>query len=960
MTDSFYKPLELERRILDFWRKKKLLEKYLNMRRGRKRFSFMDGPPTANNPMGVHHAWGRTYKDLYLRFKTMQGFDARKQPGFDCQGLWVEVGVEKELGFKTKKDIERFGIGKFTEKCEEAVFKWVKIWIELSERLGMWMDWKNPYLTLTDKNIEYVWYFLKVCFEKGWLYKGFKVLPWCPRCGTSLSQHEVASGYKELVHKAVYLKFPIKNKQNEFLLVYTTTPWTLPADVAAAVHPDLTYVKVQQENEKYILCENLLSVLVGNFEVVEKFKGKDLEGLEFAAPLQELPLQKNVKHRVVLSKVVSSEEGTGIVHIAPGHGPEDYEIGLKYKLPVLSPIDEAAVFDSSAGWLEGKNTKEANELIIEFLRKKNLIYKITDIKHSYPTCWRCGEELVFRTGEEWFIKTGEIKAKLIKAVKKVKFYPGWAQKSMLDWLENLRDWNISRKRYYGLPLPFWQCEEGHIEVIGSKTELKKRAVRGFDQLKELHRPWIDNVLIKCRSCKKEMKRITEIGDVWLDAAVVFFSTLDYLDDRKYWSKWFPADFTTEMHEQLKLWFYATLFVSMTLENKAPYKSVLAHAMVLDETGREMHKSWGNVIWADEALDKMGADTMRWMYSSQNPGIDLKFGYTPAKEIQRTLNVFYNTGKYVQTYCETNGYKPGRIPRLDLASRWIFSRLESVKQNVTKYLDDLKPQLATKEIEEFFLNDFSRYYIHIIRSKVKPGYPGKDKDAALFTIYDVMFNLLRLLAPFLPFFTEDLYQNYFKKFVKKASIHFTDWPEVNKKLINKELEEDMQIVKKVIEAASAARNSAGLKLRWPIRQVLIQSKDKKVKNAVDNLNEILLSMTNSKEVRVVKSVGGEFSEADFDFGKVFVDKKLDEKLLEEAMIRELIRSIQDLRKKKGFKVHQFISLTLNSDHSTNNILKKYLRDLKKEVGAKKIEIGSIKGKNRGHLEFENKKIDIAFD
>lgn len=958
---TVYEPIEIEKRILDFWTKNDLEKKSFKLREGKKTFSFFDGPPTANNPMGVHHAWGRTYKDIYLRFKTMQGFDVRKQPGFDCQGLWVEVGVEKELGFKTKKDIEKFGLDKFTEKCKETVYTWVKLWIELSKKLGMWMDWENVYLTMSDANNEMVWYFLKRCHEKNWLYIGNRSLPWCPRCGTSLSQHEVSSSYAEVTHTAVFLKFPLKEKKNEFLLVYTTTPWTLPADVAAAVHPDLDYVRVKQGNEVYILCESLLSALNGKYEILEKFKGKKLEGNVFIGPMQDLPIQKDVVHRVIVSDIVSGAEGTGIVHIAPGHGPEDFELGVKLKLPVLCPVDEDGKLDSTAGWLAGKNVKDANKLILDDLQKRGLVYKITEIKHSYPLCWRCKEELIFRTEEGWFIRANEIKPKLIEEAKKLKFFPDWAQKSMLDWLTNLRDWNISRKRYYGLPLPFWKCENNHLEIIGTREELKKKAIRGMDQLKELHRPWIDKVILKCPKCGKEMKRIPEVGDCWLDAGVVPFSTLNYLNDKNYWKRWFPADFITEMHEQVRLWFYSMLFISVTLADRRPYNSVLAHGMVLDEKGREMHKSWGNVIWADEALNKIGADVMRWMYCLANPGVALPFGYTPANEVKKALNVLYNTGIYVITYCEANNYKPKKIARPDVASRWILSRLETLKGNVVKYLNDLRPNLAARELQEFFLNDFSRFYVHIIRSKVKPGNESKGKDAILSTLYTVMFDLLKMLAPFMPFLTEELYQKYFKDFEKKESIHFTDFPVQNKELMDKKLEEEMEIAKQVVESCLAARNSAGIKLRWPIREVLVVPSDKKVIPAIKTLEEIISDLCNSKSVKIVKQVKKEgLAEFSFDLGKVYISKKLDEKLLEEALMRELVREVQDLRKKSGFVVKDKIALSLGSDEKTNKLLVKNKKLLAREVGAKTVVIGPVKDKFKGKLEFEEKKIEIAFD
>jgi len=466
--------------------------------------------------------------------------------------------------------------------------------------------------------------------------------------------------------------------------------------------------------------------------------------------------------------------------------------------------------------------------------------------------------------------------------------------------------------------------------------------------------------LKCPECGKEMKRITEVGDCWLDAGVVPFSTLNYLNDRKYWKKWFPADFITEMHEQVRLWFYSMLFISSTLVGRRPYDSILAHGMVLDEKGREMHKSWGNVIWADEALGKIGADVMRWMYCLASPGIALPFGYTPANEVKKALNVLYNTGIYVITYCEANNYKPKKIKRPDVASRWILSRMETLKGNVIKYLDDLKPNLAARELQNFFLNDFSRFYVHIIRPKVKPGNESKEKEMILSTLYTVMLNLLKLLAPFMPFITEELYQNYFRKFEGKESVHFIDFPVQSKALIDKKLEEQMDVAKQVIESCLAARNSAGIKLRWPIKEVFVATSDKNAKSAIKSLEDIILDMCNSKSVKIVKEIGkGDFAEASFDFGKVYISKKLDEKLLEEALLRELVREVQDLRKKNGFVVKDKIALCLSSDEKTEKLLEKNRQFLAGEVGAKSVAVGSVEGKFKGKIEFEDKEINIGF-
>jgi len=897
-----YNPQEIEKKILRFWERNKLFEKSMKLRKRNKTFSFMDGPPTANNPMGVHHSWGRTYKDLYLRLKTMQGFDNRKQPGFDCQGLWVEVGVEKELGFKTKKDIEKFGIERFTNRCKDNVLNYVKVWVDLSKKLGMWMNWENPYLTMSDTNIEYVWYFLKKCHRKGWLYKGLKVLPWCSRCGTSLSSHEVAVGYKEKTHPAIFVKFPIKDRENEFLLIYTTTPWTLISNVAVAAHPDAEYLKVKVDDEILILAKDLVDTLIedkdyGSLGIIY---GRELVELQYENPMKDsLPIQWNITGKVVLSdKYVNLEEGTGLVHIAPGHGPEDYEIGEEYKLPVLSPIDESGIFDETAGFASGKTAKEASELVLEKLRERGLLYKESTLTHSYPCCWRCDEELIYRTGKEWFISSEQIKPRLLREAKKVKWYPEWAQKSMLDWLKNLKDWNISRKRYFGLPLPFWQCDNGHIEVIGSKKELKKKSIKGFKELKELHRPWIDNVILKCPKCKKEMRRVPETGDCWLDAGVVFFSTLKYLEDKKHWKKWFPADFITEMHEQVRLWFYATLFTSVTLENRTPYKSVLAHAMVLDENYKEMHASAGNAIWADEALEKMGGDVMRWMYCKQNPGYPLPFGYTPAKEVKRILNILFNTTKFLKTYCDVNKFKKTRPRDFDKSSKWILSRLQTVKLNVTKYLEELKPHLASKELEDFFLYDLSRWYGHIIREDIKPGLKRKYKKTMLYTFYVVMLDTLKLLSPFIPFLTEFLYQDFFKKFERKESIHLCDWPKVEKKLLDKKLERQMEIAKKVVEASNAIRHEKGFKLKYALQSLTV-SGEKEVLSSVKKLKAVIERLASVEAVKIgVLKIGKEF-----DGGKLVLDTKPTPKLKEKWKVSECIRGVQKHRKELKLSISQ---------------------------------------------------------
>ena len=502
-----YNQQETEKEILEFWKEKKIFDKLRKKNRGKKRWSFLDGPITANNPMGVHHAWGRTYKDLFQRFKAMQGFDQRFQNGFDSQGLWVEREEEKDLGLKNKADIEKFGILNFIKSCKKRIEKFSKIQTEQSIRLGQWMDWGNSYYTMSDNNQLHNWYLIKTYFENGWLYKGKDAVPWCPRCGTASSKHDIVTeGYKEISHKALFMRFPVKGKKNEYFLIFTTTPWTVPANVAVAVNEKINYVKVEQGKDYYWLAEKTLGQLKDNYKIVEKKKGRELEEMKYDMPYSSFEEQKNSPHKVVLWDLASEEEGTGIVHIAPGCGAEDHDLGKKLGLPAISPLDDAGIYEKKWGKLSNKKYSEVNELVLKDMEERGFVYKIELYKHRYPHCWRCGEELVFRLVDEWYIKCKEIREKLIKENKKIKWFPEYGKIRQEDWFENMSDWLISRKRYWGLPLPIWECKCGNMEVIGSLKELKDKSIdkSKVDKIPEIHRPWIDEIKIKCKKCGKEM------------------------------------------------------------------------------------------------------------------------------------------------------------------------------------------------------------------------------------------------------------------------------------------------------------------------------------------------------------------------------------------------------------------------------------------------------------------------
>jgi len=793
-----YEFKEIEKHVLDFWKKKKIFEKLMKKNKGKKTWSFIDGPITANNPMGVHHAWGRTYKDLFHRFKAMQGHEIRYQNGFDCQGLWVEREEEKNLGLKSKGDIEKFGILKFVKACKKRAEKFSKIQTEESIKLGYWMDWDNSYYTMSDENNLHNWMLLKTYFENKWLYKGKDSVPWCPRCGTASSKHDIVTeGYIEVKHKGLFMRFPVKGKSKEYFLIFTTTPWTVPANVALAVNKKVNYIKIETEGKKYWLAEKRLSEIKGKYKKLEKKKGSQLEGMEYLMPYKDFKFQKNFPHKVVLWNLASEEEGTGIVHIAPGCGSDDFKLGKEINLPAISPLNEAGIYEEEYGEYSGKKYSDVNKLVLEDMEKKGFVYKIEDYQHRYPHCWRCGEELVFRLVDEWYVKSNEIRNRLIKANESVKWYPEYGKIRQKDWFENMSDWLISRKRYWGLPLPIWECSCGNVEVIGSLKELREKAIdkKKVDKLPEIHRPWIDEIKIKCKKCKKPVSRIIDVGDVWLDAGIVPFSTLNYLTKKEYWKKWYPADVVSEnMPGQYRGWFNALFWAGVTLTNKAPFKSLFGYESLKDEKGEEMHKSKGNAIWFDEAVEKIGADTMRLLYGLQDPGQELKFGFGVLKEPRNRINILYNLSRLIEDS------KIKKISNIKIEDKWILSRFNSLIKIYTDELENLHPHTAIRALQDFWLNDLSRGYIQIVRNRI-----SEEDKAVEFILNEIYVNLTKLCAPIIPFIAEKIWQDLkVKKIVKEESVHLCELPQYDKKKIDKKLEEKFYIAFQIIEKGLAER------------------------------------------------------------------------------------------------------------------------------------------------------------
>ncbi len=855
----------MERARLAWWRQTGMMQKYLHRNdRATKRWSFVDGPITANNPMGVHHAWGRTYKDIWQRFKTMQGFKQRYQNGFDGQGLWVEVEVEKELGFKSKRDIESFGIDRFVELCKERVLKFAGVQTEQSVRLGYWMDWDNSYHTMSDENNYTIWHFLKVCHERGWLYEGTDVMPWCPRCGTGISNQEIATeGYVDIEHASPYLRFPLEGRDGESLLVWTTTPWTLSSNVAAAVHPEMTYVKARQGSEAFYLAKGRLSALRGEYTVEREMKGAELVGLRYRGPYDELPAQKGVVHRVVPWDEVSEAEGTGIVHIAPGAGAEDFALGKEHGLAVIAPLDDSGTFVEGFGWLTGKEAAQVPQEIFADLRSKGLLYHVERYRHRYPTCWRCSTELVFRLVSEWFISMKELRGLIADVTRKIKWVPEFGVERELDWLRNMDDWMISKKRYWGLALPIFKCTScGQFEVVGSETELKQRAVEGWELFAghSPHRPWVDAVKIACSKCGAKVSRILDVGNPWLDAGIVPFSTLGYRNDRAHWQEWFPADWISESFPgQFRNWFYSLLTMSTVLENREPFKSVFSYALMRDEKGEEMHKSKGNAVWFDDAAEKAGVDAMRWLSFACNPALNLNFGYATIDEVRRRFIIpLWNVYNFFVTYARLDGFDPTKSSAPAATApldRWIVSELNTLVADVTRCLEDFNPQEAARRVEEF-VEGLSNWYVRRSRRRFWKSESDEDKLAAYHTLYECLVTLTKLVAPAIPFLAEELHQNLVRSVDAGApeSVHLCDWPVADESKVDAGLAEATQLAMRVASLGRAARSKAKTRVRQPLSAILVHTKTPEEAEALRRVEDQVLDELNVKALEPLADEG----------------------------------------------------------------------------------------------------------
>ncbi len=969
----------LEREILALWEREATFAKVRAKNAEGPRFSFFDGPVTANKSLAVHTAWGRTLKDVFQRYKALRGYHQRYQNGFDCQGLWIEVGVERELGLNSKREIEEYGLAEFARKCRDVVAKSSADLTKGSIRLGQWMDWGNDYFTFSDTNIEYIWRFLQHVNDRGWLVMGHRSTEWCPRCGTSISAHELHGHYEERRDPSLYVRFPLLNRDSEWIVVWTTTPWTLPANVAAAVNPDADYGLL--ENGEWVACARFPE------ETFTKVvKGSELVGLEYTGPFDVLEPGSKVEHRVIPWDDVALDTGTGIVHIAPGCGGEDFELSKVHDLDVLTPVDESGRFYPDYGWLHGLSTGEAAEQIVGDLGDRGLLVRAETAAHSYPFCWRCHTPLIFRLSDDWFIAVDELRQPLLDANGTVEWTPAYMGKRMDDWLRNMGDWNISRRRYYGLPLPFYPCACGHLNVIGSRAELEERALGGLEQLEELRRPWIDAVQIACAECGEPVQRVEEVGDVWLDAGIVPFSTLGWqspeyvpegyatgaakglttadLPDNATWEQWFPADWVSEMREQIRLWFYSQLLMSVALTGRAPFKKVLGYEKMLDEHGKEMHGSWGNMIDAEDAFARMGADVMRWQYCAQPPDRNLLFGFGPAQEIKRRLLTLWNSAKFLADYGAIESFRPvyadldngGPDAELQPLDRWLVERTAQLVEEAQGGYERWLTVDVTRAFDAY-VDDLSNWYIRRSRRRFWDG------DAtALRTLWFGLVQGLRVIAPVMPFLAEHLWQALVADVAEDAptSVFLAGWPDARPP--DAGLLAEVAELRTVVALGHQARSAAGLKLRQPLRRIVVEGAPLAAAHAAEISEELrvkevelghvdaelrvkphlpVLGPKLGRELGAVRAAlqsgdfedlgGGRFRAAGHELGPdevlveragkdgwavagadgvtVALETAVDDELALEGRVYELIHRVNSMRKDAGLELTDRIVLTL---------------------------------------------------
>ena len=945
-----------EQQVLKFWQQKKTYEKLKQKNKRGKRFYFLQGPPYTSGKLHIGHALNNCLKDTVLRQKRMLGLNVWDRAGYDMHGLPTENAVQKLLKLRDKKAILQFGLKKFIKECKKFALARVKEMDADLMSFGVWLDFKNAYYPLDNDFMSNEWLLIKKAYEQKRLYKGKKIMHWCASCETALAKHELE--YENVKDTSIFLKFKIKDKKNEFLIIWTTTPWTIPFNLGVMVNPEIKYVKAKVNEEVWIIAKALANVVITSvfekkFKILGEFKGKSLEGLEYEHPLNELKdIYKDLKkkhkniHTVLLSEeYVATDTGSGLVHCAPGCGPEDFEIGKKYDIPAFNTLDEKGVLNDFNGMIAKKDDSK----IVELLKKKGSLLAETEVEHEYPFCWRCHKQVIFRATEQWFLKIEGLIPFMLKENEKVEWVPKWAKEAFDSWTKSLRDNGITRQRYWGTPVPIWKCDScNNIEVIGSEEELKKKAITKIPE--DLHKPDIDSVKLKCK-CGKEMDRILDVLDVWLDAGTTSWNCLYYPKKQEYFKKWFPADFILEGNEHIRLWFSMLAICSSIVFKKSCFKSAFIHGMILDWQGTKMSKSLGNIISPYEVVDKVGVDIFRYYMTEARAGENMNFSWEDLKIKQRNIQILWNIKNYLVELSKLHKFNPSKNkPSLEIEEKYMLSKVNSTIKKVSELFEKYKLDETIKPIENLYL-ELSRFYIQLIREEIVFGNKEK-KKAIIWTIYNTLLNCLKIFSPVCPFITEAIFQELKKEFkLKEESIHLCFWPKADEKAINKKLEQNFILAQEIIEKTLAARSEAGIGIRWPLGTLTIVTNQK----LSSELQKVVMKQTNIKNIRIKTNKTKKL--------EIKLDTKLTTELEAEGYAREIARFIQGARKKAGLNKKQSISLQVFCDKKLQKYIDKYKSFIKERVNASKF---SIKEKIEGKFaheyakEIKKNKIKISFN
>ncbi len=960
---------ETEARILEFWDKNRIYPKAKEKGKGKKIFYYLDGPPYTNEKIHIGHAWGKALRDSILRYKRMNGLDVWDRAGFDMHGLPIEKAVEKKLGIKDKDEIPKFGLLKYIQECEKLCLENMNLIIKDFKDIGVWMDFDKPYMPVESSYIEGVWWLVKKAHENGRLYEGFRTMPWCAHCASANAKHELE--YQTLKEESIFVKFKVVGKPNEYLIIWTTTPWTIPFNLAVMVNPDVDYVRAKVDGEVWVVAEPLANIFFGavvgkKYEIVEKFRGAQLEGLKYEHPLakyisqfKEIEKESNKLHTVLLSdQYVDTSGGTGLVHCAPGCGPEDYEVGHQNHLPAFNTLNEQGFFVDDIPKFKGLRAKRDDAKFIEILKEEGAIIATSEVEHEYAHCWRCHNPVVFRATKQWFFKIEDLKENMRELNKNINWVPEWAGNKQFDsWLDNLRDNSITKQRFWGVPAPIWKAEDGDYIVIGSTDDLKKLNVK---IPKNLHKPWIDEVVIEKDG--KKYTRIPDVLDVWVDAGCSSWLCLDYPVRKDLFDKMYPPDLILEGKDQIRGWFNILFVASMIAMNRPSYKAVYMHGFINDSQGRKFSKSLKNGISPAEVTSQFGADTLRYYtIGGAMPGLDLNYNPDDMKVKFRNLGILHNLQNFIIDYAKQNKFDASTKPaNFRIEEKYMLSRLnhaiKDTTENFEKYNIDRTPWTA----ETVFL-ELSRGYIQLVREKSTSG-SLEEKKAVFYTIYHSLLTALKLLAPTTPFITEDIYQSFRKEFeLAEESIHLFSWPKYDISLIDLKLEKSMELANVVVQALLGIRDKEGLGVRWPLKSAtVIVNKDYNSEyESLLGVVSIIKQQVNVKEVNLeLASIGIESKvEGGFRYGEVKLDIQLTKELEEEGFAREIARRVQALRKKAGLKKQDSIELFVNLDVD----LTKWQKDLMEKMGAVKFEFKSCSDcmfKEAG--EIKGKKFEIGFN